>query len=168
MTHPFFCFVLFTKGTKEPNFLIYARLRSRKRAKFFFWRGWRLTGWHPFPKTIHTRVCEIYKQGCQPSACQPSKTSFIRSDTIRHPPIYLPFVVHLRSIYITTSLPLRNVQGLLQTLCIFVAYLRQLSINPLKPLEAGERGVWRRAQRLSRCTNVRRKKNRSIWAIFLV
>ena len=33
MTHPLFCSVLFTKGTRVQLFLIYARLRSRKRAK---------------------------------------------------------------------------------------------------------------------------------------
>ena len=42
----------------------------------------------------------------------PQKTSSIRSDTIRHPPYYGLFEAYLRLIYVTTSLPLRNVREL--------------------------------------------------------
>ena len=40
----------------------------------------------------------------------PLKPASIRSDTIRHPPYYGLFEAYLRLIYVTTSLPLRNVR----------------------------------------------------------
>ena len=43
-------------------------------------RGWRLTGWHPFPKTIHPHACVRFIRGCQPSACQPKQPDDIRQN----------------------------------------------------------------------------------------
>ena len=66
---------------------------------------------HPFPKTIYTRVCvRVINKGVRRSTRPPKnfrllrrmlcgKTSFIRSDVIRHPPYNCLITAYLRPIY---------------------------------------------------------------------
>ena len=85
----------------------------------------------------------ILKTSSIASGCYPdihSETSSIRSDVIRHPPYNGLIAAYSAVIYITTSLPLRNVREL------FINLLNPLQRVKRRSLTSGRKNVFLRTE----------------------